>query len=63
VNVASVCPSFFLLPRQQPEIISPIMADSAPRLEPFVLLARSTQAAATAKVIMDATAAVSSIRS
>lgn len=35
------------------------MADLHSRLEPFLLLARSTRGAAAAKVIVDATAAVS----
>ena len=35
------------------------MTDSTLRLEPFVLLAQSTKGAAAAKVIIDATAAVS----
>jgi COP9 signalosome complex subunit 7 len=35
------------------------MADLAARLEPYLLLARSTKGQAAAKVVMDATAAVS----
>jgi hypothetical protein len=38
---------------------SPIMSDSYARLEPFLLMARSTKGAAAAKIVLDAIAAVS----
>jgi hypothetical protein len=40
-----------------------IMADSTARMEPFLIMARSTRGAASAKIVEDVTAAVGAIAS